>query len=79
MNIADETIKGCSFLSRYHYTKSNNYLKDDIEFVTEFPCLLGHPVEVQYNHEIVTLKEFRVVFKCQFCGNPVHMVIWLFS
>ena len=79
MNIADETIKGCSFLSRYHYTKSNNYLKDYIEFVTEFPCLFGHPVEVQYNHEIVTLKEFRVVFKCHFCGNPVHMVIWLFS
>ena len=22
-----------------------NYLKDDIEFVTEFICLLGHPVQ----------------------------------
>jgi len=21
-------------------------LKDDIEFVTEFPCLLGHPVDL---------------------------------
>ena len=23
-------------------------LKDDIEFVTEFPCLLGHPVACSY-------------------------------
>ena len=44
VNIADETLTGDSFLSRYHYTKSKNYLKDNIEFVTEFPCLLGHPV-----------------------------------
>ena len=33
-----------SFLSRYHYTKSKNILKDFFEIVTEFPCLLGHPV-----------------------------------
>ena len=43
VNIADENLTDYSFLSRYHYTKSKNYLKDDIEFVTEFPCLLGHP------------------------------------
>ena len=45
VNIADETLTDYSFLSRYHYTKSKNYCKDDIEFVTEFPCFLGHPVE----------------------------------
>ena len=44
MNIADETITDYSFLSRYHYTKQRIIYKDDIEFVTEFPCLLGHPV-----------------------------------
>ena len=38
VNIADETLTDHSFLSRYHYTKSKNYLKDDIEFVTEFSC-----------------------------------------
>ena len=27
VNIADETLKDFSFLSRYHYTKSKNYLK----------------------------------------------------
>ena len=42
VNIADETLTDYSFLSRYHYTKSKNYIKDDIEFVTEFP--LGHLV-----------------------------------
>ena len=26
--------------------ESNNYSKGDIEFVTEFPCLLGHPVYI---------------------------------
>ena len=35
VNIADETLTGDIFLSRNHYTKSKNYLKDDIEFVTE--------------------------------------------
>ena len=40
VNIADETLTNYSFLSMYHYTKSKNYFKNDIEFVTEFPCLL---------------------------------------
>ena len=44
VNIADATLTDYSFLSRYHYTTSKNFLKRDIEFVTEFPCLLGHPV-----------------------------------
>ena len=34
-----------SFLKN-HFTKLKNYLKDNIEFVTEFPCLLGHPVQI---------------------------------
>ena len=46
VNIADESLTDYSFLSRSHYTKSKNQ-KDDIEFVTEFPCLLGHPAEAQ--------------------------------
>ena len=45
VNKADETLTDYSFHRRYHYTKSKNYCKDDIEFVTEFPCFLGHPVE----------------------------------
>ena len=43
--LADESLTDYSFLTRYHFTKSKNYFKRlDIEFVTEFPCLLGHPV-----------------------------------
>ena len=30
------------------------FWKDDIEFVTEFPCLLGHPVVKQENCSIET-------------------------
>ena len=44
VNIADENLTDNSFLRRYHYTKSKNFWKDDIEFVTEFSCLLEHPV-----------------------------------
>ena len=31
--------------------------KDDIEFVTEFPCLLGHPVESLDKEREVTRKQ----------------------
>ena len=45
VNIADENLTDYSFLNRYQNTKSKNYLKRRyIEFDTEFPCLLGHPV-----------------------------------
>ncbi len=35
--------------------------KDDLEFVTEFPCLLGHPVPLihyQFNIQFRTFKNF---------------------
>ena len=46
VNIADKNLTDYSFLSRYHCTKLNERIiyKDNIEFVTEFPCLLGYPV-----------------------------------
>ena len=31
--------------------------KDDIEFVTEFPCLLAHPVLLQRTNKIYSRKE----------------------
>ena len=72
MNIADGTLTDYSFLSRYHYTKSKNYIKDDIEFITEFPCLLGHPVlqKTQRNHELfaffsLKIDNFRLEFICK--------------
>ena len=39
VNIADETLTYITILNQ------RIIKKDDIEFVTEFPCLLGHPVE----------------------------------
>ena len=44
VNIADENLTDYSFLSSYHYLNQRTVYKDDIEFVTEFSCLLGHPV-----------------------------------
>ena len=41
VNIADETFSvGITILNQ------RIIQKDDIEFVTEFPCLLGHPVRI---------------------------------
>ena len=51
VNIADETLTDYGFLNRYHFKLNKRIiLKDDIEFVTEFPCFLGHPV-YQYNED----------------------------
>ena len=45
VNIADENPTDYSFLSLGSTILNKRiFLKDDIEFVTEFPCLLGHPV-----------------------------------
>ena len=64
-NIADETLTDYSFLSMYHYTKSKNYLKDDIEFVTEFPCLLGHSLQYILAY-IYTFHRINVITNCDF-------------
>ena len=37
-----------AFEIRYYTMLIHN--KDDIEFVTEFPCLLGHPVDAYMFH-----------------------------
>ena len=44
--------------------------KGDIEFVTEFPCLLGHPVfkiqefsNFQHSYQIIELSEHVEIFK----------------
>ena len=42
VNIADET------LTAFSVGIKELFKKDDIEFFTEFPCLLGHPVQTWY-------------------------------
>ena len=44
VNIADETLQITAFSVGTTILNQRIILKDDIEFVTEFPCFLGHPV-----------------------------------
>jgi len=37
-------VKDCKDVSIILITPQDQQWRDDIEFVTEFPCLLGHPV-----------------------------------
>ena len=46
VKIADETLTNYSFSVGITKLNQINIWKDDIEFVTEFPCLLGHPVNL---------------------------------
>ena len=47
VNIADENLTDYSFLSiGIIILNQRNIYKDDIEFVTEFPCLLEHHVHL---------------------------------
>ena len=55
-----------AFKIRYYNAKILN--KDDLEFVTEFPCLLGHPV-CSVMGEINAMQNSRcvifIVYACQ--------------
>ena len=42
--ICEHSRRNSCRLQLSQYTKQRIIYKDDIEFVTEFPCLLGHPV-----------------------------------
>ena len=46
VKIADETLS--AFSVGITILNQRIIYKDDIEFVTEFPCLLGHPVQQKY-------------------------------
>ena len=43
VNIADETLRDYSFLCRYHYTKSKNYLKRRYRICHWIPMFIGTP------------------------------------
>ena len=47
MNIADETLIEYSFLSRYHYTKSKNYLKRRYRIRHWIPMFIGTPCRLK--------------------------------
>ena len=43
VNIADETLTDYSFLSRYHFTKLNNYLQRLYRIRNRIPMFIGTP------------------------------------
>ena len=47
VNIADETLTDYSFLSRYHYTKSKNYLNRRYRIRHSIPLFIGTPCKRQ--------------------------------
>ena len=48
VNIADETLTDYSFLRRYHYTKSKNYLKRRYRIRHWIPMFIGTPCTWEY-------------------------------
>ena len=65
VNIADENLKDYSFLSRYHYTKSKNYLKTRYRirhWIPMFMILLKKIEKVQ--------KRYRKLY-----GNPIQYLL----
>ena len=48
VNIADETITDYSFLSRYRYTKSKNYLKIRYRIRHWIPMFIGTPCAIEF-------------------------------
>ena len=60
VNIADEILTDYNFLSKYHYTKSKNYLKRLYRLRQWIPCLLGLPVtERELSHSHIILDYFQ--------------------
>ena len=51
VNIADENHTDCSFLSRYHVTKSKNYLKRRSRIRHWIPMFIGTPCMKAYMKE----------------------------
>ena len=62
-----------SFLSRYHYTKSKNYLKRLYRIRHWIPCLLGHPVYSRNKKYISTSSKFDL-WKVFIRTTNVHLL-----
>ena len=51
MKIADKLLQITAFSVGITILNKRIILKDDIEFVTEFPCLLEHPVNTSEDYK----------------------------
>ena len=58
VNISDENLTDYSFLSRYHFNKSKNFLRRQYRIRhSEFPCFFGTPC-ITIESIIISLKDF---------------------
>jgi len=63
VNIADETLPDYSFLSRYHYTKSKNYLKRRYRIRHRIPMFIGTPCTIALNvYRLTYVKKRMEIF-----------------
>ena len=66
VNIADETFTDDSFLSSYHYTKSNNYLKIRFQIRHWIPMFIGTPCMFSAIANAVSSVPFKLKIKENF-------------
>ena len=59
VNIADETLRSAAFSVGITILNQRIIWKDDIEFVTEFPYFLGHPVHTGCSSKFICLSLFN--------------------
>ena len=82
VTIADETLIDYSFLSRYHYTKSKNYLKRRYRIRHWIPMFIGTPCRwVMYNCAVYFIGNFTVQYILQRLNKgtlPIyHVLLWV--
>ena len=80
VNIAGENLTDHSFLSRYHYTKSKNNLKERYRIRYWIPMFIGTPcTNTFYSFKPTTLSFVLVISVCMWCiGNICLYVMDVF-
>ncbi len=63
MNIADETLTDYSLSVVITILNQRIIYKEDIEFVTEFQCLLGHPVLFTWESSCKRMSSLFICFR----------------
>ena len=77
VNIADEILTDYSFLSRYHYTKSKNYLKRQYRIRHWIPMFFGTPCSYPClvpNHDFPS--ELKTTNFVSLIDSPKNQPIW---
>ena len=67
VNIADETLTDYSFFSRYHYTKSKEFLKRRYRIRHWIPMFIGTPCRPNKSFKQNDLKGAIIDFKSKIC------------